>query len=251
MNRRDFCKLSMKTFAISLACKTLGINSSIAQVSNQDERKQRMKVLLLNGSPHEKGCTYTALQEIADQLQKEGISSEIFWVGNQPIMPCLACGGCAKQKKCVINDKVNEFLEKAADFDGYIFGSPVHYASASGNIVPFLHRVFMTEASSGKNIFRLKPSAAITTARRAGTTATIDQLNKYFQVTEMPIISGRYWTMVHGNNPDEIRQDKEGMQNMRILAKNMAYFLKCQQVAKKAGIEPPMTETAIWTNFIR
>lgn len=155
-----------------------------------------MKVLLLNGSPREKGCTYTALQEIADQLQKEEIFSEIFWVGNQPITPCLACGGCATLGKCVIKDKVNEFLEKAADFDGYIFGSPVHYASASGNIVPFLHRVFMAEASSGKNIFRLKPAAAITSARRAGTTVTIDQLNKYFQVTEMPIISGRYWTMV-------------------------------------------------------
>jgi len=210
-----------------------------------------MKVLLLNGSPHEKGCTYTALQEISTQLHKEGISSEIFWVGNKPITPCLACGGCIKLGKCVVNDKVNEFLTKAEDFDGYIFGSPVHYASASGNIVPFLHRVFMAEASSGKNIFRLKPSAAITTARRAGTTVTIDQLNKYFQVTEMPIISGRYWTMVHGNNPDEIQQDKEGMQNMRILAKNMAYFLKCKQAAKEAGIVEPTVETAVWTNFIR
>jgi len=210
-----------------------------------------MKVLLLNGSPHEKGCTYTALQEISTQLHKEGISSEIFWVGNKPITPCLACGGCAKSGKCVVNDKVNEFLTKAEDFDGYIFGSPVHYASASGNIVAFLHRVFMAEAFSGKNIFRLKPGAAITTARRAGTTVTIDQLNKYFQVTEMPIISGRYWTMVHGNNPDEIQQDKEGMQNMRILAKNMAYFLKCKQVAKEAGIVEPTAEAAVWTNFIR
>lgn len=210
-----------------------------------------MKVLLLNGSPHEKGCTYTALQEISTQLNNEGIASEIFWVGNKPITPCLACGGCAKSGECIIHDKVNEFLAKAADFDGYIFGSPVHYASASGNIVPFLHRVFISEAASDKNIFRLKPGAAVTTARRAGTTATIDQLNKYFQITEMPIISGRYWTMVHGNNPDEVRQDEEGLQNMRILAKNMAYFLKCKQAAHEAGLVAPAKETVVRTNFIR
>lgn len=210
-----------------------------------------MKVLLVNGSPHEKGCTNRALQEIAEQLVKEEISTEIFWVGNKLIQPCLACGTCAKLGKCVIDDKVNEFLEKAVTSDGYIFGSPVHYASASGNIVAFLHRVFMAEASSGKNIFRLKPGAAIASARRAGTTATIDQLNKYFQIAEMPVISGRYWNMVHGNTPDEIVQDQEGMQNMRILAKNMAYFLKCKQVAQDAGIEPPAPEAALWTNFIR
>lgn len=210
-----------------------------------------MKVLLLNGSPHEKGCTFTALSEIAGQLEKEEISCEIFWAGNKPIQPCLACGACAKLGQCVRDDKVNDFLEKAAASDGYVFGSPVHYAAASGNIVPFLHRVFMANASSGKNIFRLKPGASIASGRRAGTTVTIDQLNKYFQVTEMPIISGRYWNMVHGNTPDEIKQDKEGMQNMRILAKNMAYFLKCKQVAKQTGLEPPAPEPVVWTNFIR
>lgn len=210
-----------------------------------------MKVLLLNGSPHEKGCTYTALREISGQLEKEGIFSEIFWVGNKAITPCLACGACAKLGKCIVNDTVNEFLEKAAEFDGYIFGSPVHYASASGNIVAFLHRVFMAEAASGKKIFRLKPGAAISSARRAGTTVTIDQLNKYFQITEMPIISGRYWNMVHGNTPDEVKQDEEGMQNMRILAKNMTYFLKCKQAAGEAGIVPPASENVVWTSFIR
>lgn len=217
----------------------------------QANNKQDMKILLLNGSPHEKGCTFTALQEIAEQLEREGIAAEIFWVGNKAIQACLGCGACAKLGKCVVNDKVNEFLDKAKEFDAYIFGSPVHYASASGNIVPFLHRAFMTEASSGKNIFRLKPGASIATARRAGTTVTLDQLNKYFQVTEMPVISGRYWNMVHGNTPEEIKKDREGMQNMRILAKNMAFFLKCKQAAKDAGIEPPTVETPIWTNFVR
>lgn len=210
-----------------------------------------MKVLMLNGSPHEKGCTFTALQEIARQLDKEGIVSEIFWVGNKPITPCLDCNNCAQLGKCVVNDRVNEFLDKAIGFDGFIFGSPVQYAAASGNIVPFLNRLFMAEASSGKNIFRLKPGAAITSARRAGTTVTLDQLNKYFQVAEMPIISARYWTMVHGNTPDEVRQDAEGMQNLRILADNMAYFLKCRQAAKESGIEPPTKKIAEWTNFIR
>ena len=210
-----------------------------------------MKVLLLNGSPHEKGCTYTALKEVADQLVKEGIATEIFWTGNKAINPCLACGQCAKLGKCVIDDKVNEFLQKAKEADGYVFGSPVHYAAASGNIVPFLSRVFYAEASSGQRIFRLKPGAAVVSARRAGTTVTLDQLNKYFQISEMPVISGRYWNMVHGRTPEEVQKDDEGMQNMRILGKNMAYFLKCKQAAQKEGIMPPEFELPVWTNFIR
>ena len=210
-----------------------------------------MKVLLVNGSPHEKGCTFTALEEIAGELEEQGSSTLFFWVGGKPVQPCLACGACAKLGKCVIEDKVNEFLEKAADVDGYVFGSPVHYAAASGNIVPFLHRAFMAEASSGKKVFRLKPSVAIVTARRAGTTAALDQLYKYFSVAEMPIVSGRYWNMVHGNTPDEVRQDAEGMQNMRILARNMAYFLRCRKAAFEAGIKVPSAEAPVWTNFIR
>lgn len=208
-----------------------------------------MKVLLVNGSPHKNGCTYTALKEIAEQLEKDGISSEIYYIGTEAIRPCTACRACAKLGKCIINDKVNEFVDKAAEFDGYIIGSPVHYASASGIIVPFLDRAFFSSFSRG--IFRNKPASAIVSARRAGTTATIDQLNKYFQISEMPVISGRYWNMVHGSNPDEVRQDKEGMQNMRILAKNMAYFLKCKEAAAKEGILPPAAEPIEFTNFIR
>ena len=210
-----------------------------------------MKVLLINGSPNKNGCTYTALQEIADQLKKEGIGSEIYHIGTEAIRPCLACRACAKLGKCVINDKVNEFVDKAAEFDGYIIGSPVHYASASGVVVPFLDRAFFSSFLGGRGIFRHKPGLAIVSARRAGTTATIDQLNKYFQIAEMPVISGRYWNMVHGATPAEVVQDKEGMQNMRILAKNMAYHLKCQEAAAKAGITPPTPETVEFTNFIR
>lgn len=210
-----------------------------------------MKVLLVNGSPHENGCTYTALSEIAQTLKEEGIDSEIYFIGNEAISPCRACRACAQLKKCIIDDKVNAFLDKAADFDGYIFGSPVHYASASGSIVPFMDRAFYASSLSGRHIFRRKPGAAIVSARRAGTTATLDQLNKYFQITEMPIISGRYWNMVHGSNPNEVKQDLEGMQNMRILARNFAYSLKCKEAGQKAGIPEPITEQAVFTNFIR
>lgn len=210
-----------------------------------------MKVLLINGSPNKHGCTFTALEEIAGQLEKEGIGSEIYHIGTEAIRPCLACRACAKLGKCVINDKVNEFVDKAASFDGYVIGSPVHYASASGVAVPFLDRAFFSAFMAGRNIFRSKPGSAVVSARRAGTTATIDQLNKYFQIAEMPIISGRYWNMVHGATPDEVRQDKEGMQNLRILAKNMAYHLKCKTAAAQAGILPPPAETVEFTNFIR
>lgn len=209
-----------------------------------------MKVLLINGSPHVKGCTYTALSEIAEQLKKEGIESEIYHIG-MDVRPCMACRACAKLGKCVINDAVNAFVDKAADFDGYILGSPVHYASASGGMTAFMDRAFFSAFLAGKDIFRSKLGAAVASARRAGTTATLDQLNKYFQINEMPIISGRYWNMVHGSSPEEVRQDKEGMQNMRILAKNMAYFLKCKEAGAKAGILPPEREQPELTNFIR
>lgn len=210
-----------------------------------------MKVLLINGSPNEKGCTYTALKEMSDTLKQEGIESEIYYIGKDPIAPCRACRACGKIGHCVINDKVNDFVEYARNFDGYVIGSPVHYGSASGVIVPFLDRAFFVDFMSGHNSFIHKPATAIVSARRAGTTATLDQLNKYFQINQMPVISGRYWNMVHGATPDEVVQDKEGMQNMRILARNMAYFLKCKELATKAGLEPPKMEEVEYTNFIR
>ena len=210
-----------------------------------------MKVLLVNGSPHENGCTYTALSEIANILKLEGIESEVYFIGNEPIAPCRGCRACAKLGKCVIDDEVNKFLEKAREFDAYVLGSPVHYAAASGNMASFMHRVFYSDSASGKKSFRHKPAFAVASARRAGTTVTLDQLNKYFQINEMPIISGRYWNMVHGASPDDVKKDEEGMQNMRILAKNLAWFLKCKEAGLKVGIEPPAIEAPIMTNFIR
>ena len=211
-----------------------------------------MKVLLFNGSPHPNGCTYTALEEIAKTLKEAGIESEIYQIGTGAITPCRGCFACSKIGRCVTNDDgVNQFLAYAQDFDGFIFGTPVHYASASGGITAFLDRVFLVNATSRKNIFEHKPGAAVACARRAGTTATLDQINKYFAITQMPIISGRYWNMVHGNNAEEARQDLEGMQNMRILARNFAWHLKCREAAQKAGIALPRQEETVWTNFIR
>ena len=211
-----------------------------------------MKVLLFNGSPHKEGCTYTALKEIADTLREEGIDSEIFHVGNDAIKSCMACRACANIGKCVVNDRVNEFVDKMADCDALIIGSPVHYASSSGATVAFLDRAFFSAFVSGRGeVFEHKAGAAVASARRAGTTATLDQLNKYFTITQMPIISGRYWNMVHGFTPDDVKQDLEGLQNMRILARNMAWHLRCQEAAKLAGVKMPKKEEVVFTHFIR
>ena len=182
-----------------------------------------MKVLLLNGSPHAQGCTYTALCEVAGALEKNGIETEIFHIGTKPIAGCIACGSCLKTGKCVFDDGVNEFVEKAKQADGFIFGSPVYYANASGQISAFLDRTFYGKSA----IFEGKPGAAVVSCRRAGSTASLDQLNKYFTISGMPVVSSRYWNMVHGNTPDEVRQDKEGLQIMRTLGNNMAWLLKC------------------------
>lgn len=207
-----------------------------------------MKVLLINGSPKAKGCTYTALAEIAKELEKENIEAEILHVGNKPIRGCMACGGCAKTDgRCVFNDDiVNVALEKAKEADGFIFGSPVHYASASGAITSFLDRFFYAG-----NCFQYKPGAAIVSCRRGGATAAFEQLNKYFTISNMPIVSSQYWNMVHGNTPEEVIQDLEGMQIMRTLGKNMAWLLKCMQAGKEAGITLPEREQKVHTNFIR
>jgi len=211
-----------------------------------------MRVLLFNGSPHKEGCTYTALKEIEKTLKEEGIDSEIYQIGTKPIGACRGCYACSKIGKCVIDDAVNSFLDYAKDFDGFIFGSPVHYGSACGGITAFLDRAFFTAFQSGRgDIFLHKPGSAIVSARRAGTTAALDQLNKYFAITQMPMISGRYWNMVHGASAEQVLEDKEGLQNMRILARNMAWHLKCKEAGDKAGIPLPQTEEVTFTNFIR
>ncbi len=209
-----------------------------------------MKVLLVNGGPHREGCVYTALTEVAKELNQEGIETEIFWIGVKPISGCIACHKCSELGKCVFSDVVNEFALKAKSADGFIFGTPVHYASASGAMTSFMDRLFYSNFSN-QDIFRLKPAATVVSARRAGTTATFDQLNKYYTMNQMPVISSRYWNMVHGSNPEEVKKDEEGMQIMRILGKNMAYYLKCIEAGKEKGIHPPVAEKITFTNFIR
>lgn len=205
-----------------------------------------MKVLMINGSPHKEGCTYTALCEIEKELKKESIDTEIVHIGNKPIRGCIGCNQC-KNGRCIFNDDmVNEVLEKAEGADAYIFGSPVHYAAASGAITSFLDRFFYCGANHA-----YKPGAAIVTCRRGGSTAAFDQLNKYFTIRNMPVVSSQYWNMVHGNTPEEVMQDLEGMQIMRTLGKNMAWLLKCMEAGKNAGIEKPEQEPWAMTNFIR
>ena len=205
-----------------------------------------MKVLLVNGSYHEKGCTYTALAEVAKALNANGVETEIYWLGQNQVSGCKGCWACKKVKKCVIDDGVNEFVVKAAEFDGFVFGSPVYYASAAGALVSFMDRVFY---SGGKNL-AFKPAAAVVSCRRAGASTTFDVINKYFTINNMPIVGSNYWNEIHGNTAEEAAQDAEGLQTMRMLGNNMAWLLKCIALGKEAGLAPE-TEKKIWTNFIR
>ena len=207
-----------------------------------------MKVLLLNGSSNLKGCTYTALEEIAKTLQEEGIDTEIFQIGAEPLRDCIGCGGCSKGNGCVFRDDcVNEFVEKAKEADGFVFGTPVYYAHPSGRIMSFLDRAFY----SGGAAFRFKPGMAVASARRAGTTASLDAINKYFGINQMPTVGSTYWNMVHGLYGEEASQDEEGMQTMRNLARNMIWMMRCFKLGRESGILYPETETDACTNFIK
>ncbi len=207
-----------------------------------------MKVLLFNGSTRKNGCTYTSLSEIAKTLNDAGIDTEILQMGVSSIRDCIGCGGCEGKGHCVFNDDmVNEWIDKAKDSDGFIFGTPVYFAHPTGQIQVIMDRMFY----AGGEYFTHKPGAVVVSARRGGTTASLDTLSKYFGVSQMPMITSTYWNMVHGNTPDEVNQDNEGMQTMRNLGRNMAWFLKCIEAGKNQGINAPIAETDSWTNFIR
>ena len=211
-----------------------------------------MKVILVNGSPNEHGCTYTALSECEKTLREAGMETEFFWIGKKPISGCIACGQCASKKRCVFDDKVNEFTSLAQSADGFIFGSPVYYAGPNGSMISFMDRVFFSASAQEPHPFRFKPAAAVVSARRGGTTAALDLLNKYFLHQQMPVVASRYWNMVHGNTPDDVRQDAEGMQIMRTLGRNMAWLLRLKQAGEEAGVPLPEQENErISTNFIR
>lgn len=208
-----------------------------------------MKVLLVNGSSNLKGCTYTALSEVAGVLEQNGIETDFVQLGNGPIRDCIGCGACRNNGGvCAFNeDNVNAFIQKAKEADGFVFGSPVYYAHPSGRLLSFMDRAFF----AGKKNFAYKPAAAVVSARRAGTTGSVDVITKHFTISNMPVVPSNYWNMVHGSKPEDVRQDLEGMQIMRNLGLNMAWMLKCIEAGKKSGIELPVAEEKIWTNFIR
>ena len=208
-----------------------------------------MKVLMVNGSPKSKGNTAAALAEVGAALEGHGIEWEVFQLGAAPVRDCIGCGKCAELDcACVFDDDmVNELIKAAQQADGFIFGTPVYYAHPTGRILSVLDRAFY----AGGAAFEHKPGAAIAVARRGGITASFDVLNKYFTINHMPVVSSQYWNMVHGNTPEEVKQDEEGLQTMRTLGNNMAWLIKCIEAGKKAGITFPEREPAIKTNYIR
>jgi multimeric flavodoxin WrbA len=206
-----------------------------------------MHVLMINGSPHKKGCTYTALSEVAGQLESEGIQTNIFHIGSKPIRPCIGCGGCFESGYCVYKtDAVNTCIDLAREADGIVVGSPVYFAGPNGALCCFLDRMFFAKGDR----YAYKPAAAIVCLRRGGASASFDRLNKYFTISNMPVVSSQYWNAVHGMTPDELRQDLEGMQVMRTLGRNMAWLLKCIEAAK-ATVPYPEPEPRLHTNFVR
>ncbi len=210
-----------------------------------------MKVLLINGSNKTNGCTNRALEEVAKVLTESGVEYEIFQVGAAPIRDCIGCNQCSaklKNNTCIFNDDVvNQLIKKASECDGFVFGTPVYYAHPSGRILSLLDRVFY----AGSRVFKHKPAFAIASARRAGTTASIDVLNKYFMFAQMPVVSSSYWNMVHGNTPDQVEQDLEGLQTMRNAARNLVWLMKCIELGKVNNVEPPKNESGVRTSFIR
>ena len=206
-----------------------------------------MKTLLINGSPNEKGCTYTALHEVEKTLNKRNVETEILYLGKQPIAGCTACMACQETGYCVKNDMVKGVQAKLDTYDAIIVGSPVYYSGASGQLIAFLDRLFLPTESRMAG----KLGAAVVSCRRGGASSAFDQLNKYFSVCNMPIVSSQYWNQVHGITPEDVLKDEEGLQTMRTLGENMAWLLSSIEAGRKNGVPAPQYEKHIWTNFIR
>ena len=204
-----------------------------------------MKALLINGSPHATGCTYTALAELQRTLEAEGIETELIHVGHQDIHGCIACGKCRELGRCVFDDAVNRVAPKLAEADGFVIGAPVYYASPAGGAIAFLDRLFYSTAGVDKT---MKVGAAVVSCRRGGNTSSFDVLNKYFSINSMPIASSQYWNMVYGNTPQEVLADREGLQTMRTLGRNMAFLMKSIQLGKEA-LGLPEREPHLITSF--
>ena len=207
-----------------------------------------MNVLLVNGSPHEKGCTYTALTEMAAQFQKRGVEAELFWIGNGPARGCIDCKSCWGKGRCVFDDDcVNRLIEKIAACDGLVIGTPVYFGGIAGGLKCVLDRVFY----DAKRLFSGKPAAGVVSCRRGGAGSTFDELNKYFTISSMPVASSQYWNSVHGDAPEEVRADLEGMQTLRLTADNMTWLLRSIQAARAAGVEPYEREVRVKTSFYK
>lgn len=205
-----------------------------------------MKVMLVNSSSHKNGCTQAALEEMAKALREEGIETEMYWIGNKPVGDCIDCGKCRELGKCVLDDAASEFGVRAAEFDGFVFGSPVYYAHPTARLLSFMDRAFY---SNSKN-FMFKPAAAVLSARRAGQVASMDVINKHFSICSMPIVSSTYWNHVYGAEAYEVAEDEEGLATMRNLGKNMAWLLKCIELGKANGVPHPENKK-VATNFTR
>lgn len=240
INRREFIKAA-GTAAVGVAIGASGL----AAIQTNKPKQKSMKVLLINGSPHKEGCTFTALSEVAAALNKNGIETEIFHIGTKPVRGCIACRRCSELKKCVFDDDcANTIAQKMQEADGIVIGSPVYYAGPNGALCALLDRAFYQLSG----VYRGKPSAAVVSCRRGGASASFDRLNKYFTINQMPVVASQYWNSVHGNTPDEVRQDLEGLQIMRTLGNNMAWMLKN---INQADVQLPEVEKFQRTNFIR
>jgi len=206
-----------------------------------------MKALLINGSPNEHGCTYTALNEVEKTLNKHNVETEILYLGKKMIAGCTACMACLKTGRCVKNDLATEIQDKLDTFDAIIVGSPVYYGGAAGQLIAFLDRLFFPTESRMAG----KLGASVVSCRRGGASAAFDQLNKYFTISNMPVVSSQYWNQVHGFTPEDVMKDEEGLQTMRTLGENMAWLLSSIEAGRKNGVPSPKYEERMRTNFIR
>lgn len=209
-----------------------------------------MRILLVNGSPRKNGTTRAALEVVMETLREQGMETDYMWIGNKPVQDCTACGVCRKKKdnRCAMDpDIVNVLLQKAAEADGYVFGTPVHYAHPTGSLLSILDRMFY----AGGDLMRGKPGCSLAVTRRAGATASLQVMNMYFTYNEMQLVSGTYWAMVHGREPEDIRQDLEGLQTVQNMARNLAHQVKAARLAEEAGLQKPRNEYGARTHFIR
>lgn len=204
------------------------------------------KVLLINGSPNEFGCTYTALKELADTLEKHNVETELLYLGKAPMAGCIACGKCSSSGLCVFDDQVNAVLQRLEEYQALVLGSPVYYAGPAGQLCAFLDRLFY--ASRGRMAGKL--GAAVVSCRRGGASAAFDRLNKYFGISNMHVVGSQYWNQVHGFTPEDVRKDGEGLQTMRTLGQNMAWLLRNLEAGRESGIPRPEYEARISTHFI-